>query len=78
MYVTSSSELLVLSVAKAAIFMFSLPSVSRYITSNPLSKFKKEIVGFSVCGHHYLWCIMFWYLLLLVFVNMGLSIDDVL
>lgn len=78
MCVISSSELHVLSVAKAAIFLLTVPSMSHYISSNPLTKFKKEIVGFSVCGHHYLWCIMFWYLSLLMFINMGLSIDDVL
>lgn len=74
----SSSELHVLSVAKAAIFVLTLPSMSLYISSNPLSKFKKEIVGFSVYGHHYLLYIMFWYLSLLMFINMGLGIDDVL
>lgn len=40
-----------LSIAKAILLMLTLPSMSYYISSNPLSKFKKEIV-FFVCGHH--------------------------
>lgn len=42
--------------------------MSYFISSNPLSKFKKEIVVFSVCGHHCLTAMHD-----LVFISTGVS-----
>ena len=77
MCVISSSELQVPSVAKAASFMLTLPSVSRYISSNPVS-LRQKLLDFlcvvtTICRAYNV--LVF---INLVFVNMGLSIDDVL